>query len=110
MIHPLCAKRMTERAAEMFGLTVDELLARTRRHEVSHARFMLMYAMKTLGSTPTQTANLLGGMDRNSVYNGIKWTENMIPRVPWIRNVVDEIIDAGGQWMADELRKKEIWA
>ena len=66
--------------AESRGLTVKELLARSRTHRVSHARHELMFAMAACGFGLSETGRLLGGFDHTTVLHGIRAHAKRIAR------------------------------
>ncbi len=93
--HEITPQLIIEVVSEHFGITVDQIMSKSRSNDISKPRQIAMYLCKTMTDLPLDSiGQLLGGRDHSTVIHGI-------------RKVSDEImIDDNFNQVVETVRKK----
>ncbi len=90
--HEVTPQLIIEVVSEHFGITVDQIMSKSRTSDVSKPRQIAMYLCKTMTDHPLDSiGQLLGGRDHSTVIHGINKVKDEIMVDDNFRQVVDTV-------------------
>ena len=83
---------IVEVVSEHFGITVDQIMSKSRSSDVAKPRQIAMYLCKNMTDHPLDSiGQLLGGRDHSTVIHGVKKVTDEISSDPSFANTVETI-------------------
>ncbi len=90
--HEITPQLIIEVVAEHFGITVDQMMSKSRTSDVAKPRQIAMYLCKTMTDHPLDSiGQLLGGRDHSTVIHGVNKVKDEIMIDDNFRQVVDTV-------------------
>ncbi len=90
--HEITPQLIIEVVSEHFGITVDQIMSKSRTSDVTKPRQIAMYLCKTMTDHPLDSiGQLLGGRDHSTIIHGINKVKDEIMVDDDFRQVVDTV-------------------
>ncbi len=90
--HEVTPQLIIEVVSEHFGITVDQIMSKSRTSDVTKPRQIAMYLCKTMTDHPLDSiGQLLGGRDHSTIIHGINKVKDEIMVDDSFRQVVDTV-------------------
>ncbi len=81
-----------EVVSEHFGITVDQMISKSRSSDIAKPRQIAMYLCKNMTDQPLESiGQLLGGRDHSTIIHGIKKVTDDISTDPSFKQIVDTV-------------------
>ncbi len=93
-LDPFWPAKVVARGAEMFGLTIHQLIGKSRETRYIPARFLTVRALQELGMGPCEIGRRVN-RDHSTIPHAIREANRLIAERQDMRLVYEEIVNAG---------------
>lgn len=93
LIRDVRSERLLEKAAEVFGVTVGEILSRRRFRVLADARCACVHILRKTGMSHRDIATVLGGRDHSTSIHFVKLAKILLETDPEFARKVRHILN-----------------
>lgn len=83
-----------DRAAEIFGITREQLIGGGRTYDLTRARHVTALVLWELGCAYPAIGRRLGNRDRKTALQSVQQARNLIPRFPYLKEAYDQLTES----------------